>query len=174
MAELNTSAQSNSGKPRSKKLTTRIDLTAMVDLAFLLITFFMLTTSLSKPQAMDLAMPDNTGPERLPVPETRTLTLCLGKDNGLVWYRGSAAHPIGTPAKTGYGKDGLRRILLGENSKTQRESGKPVIVLVKAADRSKYENFVATLDELKITGIQTYAVVDITSADDALLKAKGL
>lgn len=174
MAELNISAQSNSRKPRSKKLSTRIDLTAMVDLAFLLITFFMLTTSLAKPQAMDLAMPDTSTPVSLPVPETRTLTLCLGKNDGLVWYRGSLAHPIGTPAKSGYGKNGLRRILLGENSSTRRQSGKPMIVLVKAADRSNYQNFVETLDELKITGIETYAVVDITPADDALLKEKGL
>ena len=60
MAELNTgdSGSSKGGKVRSKKQNSKVDLTAMVDLAFLLITFFMLTTSLSKPQSMDLGLPD--------------------------------------------------------------------------------------------------------------------
>ena len=60
MAELNTgdSGGGKGGKVRSKKQNSKVDLTAMVDLAFLLITFFMLTTSLSKPQSMDLGLPD--------------------------------------------------------------------------------------------------------------------
>ncbi|RZK01398.1 MAG: biopolymer transporter ExbD, partial [Flavobacterium sp.] len=60
MAQLDTgdSKGNKGGKVRSKKQNAAVDLTAMVDLAFLLITFFMLTTSLSKPQSMDLAMPD--------------------------------------------------------------------------------------------------------------------
>ncbi len=71
MAELDTSGggKKGGGKVRSKKASTRVDLTAMVDLAFLLITFFILTTTLQKPKAMDLVMPDkdeNTN-QQLPV-----------------------------------------------------------------------------------------------------------
>ena len=78
MAELNTAsaAQGAGGRIRRKKVSTRVDLTAMVDLAFLLITFFILTTTLQKPKAMALVMPDK-GPENptTPYPESRTLTI---------------------------------------------------------------------------------------------------
>lgn len=75
----------------SRKAAPKVDLTAMVDLAFLLITFFMLTTSLSKPIAMDIAKPDE--PEdgyQQPVPASRTMTILLGKDNKVAWYMGEA------------------------------------------------------------------------------------
>src|SRR5690554_7398391 len=85
MAKLNTgddSGKKGGKKVRSKKQNTGVDLTAMVDLAFLLITFFMLTTSLSKPQSMDLTMPDKikdptTEPQE--APESRTMTILIGK-----------------------------------------------------------------------------------------------
>ena len=90
MAELNTGdggGKKGGGKVRSKKQNSKVDLTAMVDLAFLLITFFMLTTSLSKPQSMSLAMPakdkpnDPVPPKPLPVDQRRTVTLILGENN---------------------------------------------------------------------------------------------
>ena len=83
MAELNTGdgGGGKGGKVRSKKQNSKVDLTAMVDLAFLLITFFMLTTSLSKPKAMDLGLPDK-GDEKTPetdikVDQRRTVTVIL-------------------------------------------------------------------------------------------------
>ena len=88
MAELDTSGggKHKGGKVRSKKASTRVDLTAMVDLAFLLITFFMLTTTLAKKKEMDLAMPDNSVViNQLPVAETRTMTVLLGSHNKLEW-----------------------------------------------------------------------------------------
>ena len=91
MAELNQDSgkQEKGGKPRAKKSGGRVDLTAMVDLAFLLITFFMLTTSLNKPQAMDVAMPDkNVETDKntdVNVDEHRSVTLVLGSNDKLVW-----------------------------------------------------------------------------------------
>ena len=176
MAELDTSGKGGGkgGKIRSKKASTRIDLTAMVDLAFLLITFFMLTTTLSKPKAMDMVMPDNTQPqEQMAVPASRTMTILLGSKNKLEWY-------IGEPGKTppivdNFGKDGLRKALM-ENSEKIKAShgGQPMIVLVKPSDKSNYDNFVNALDELNITGIEQHAVVKITQPEIDELKKNGL
>jgi len=99
MAELNTGGGDSKGKKvRSKKQDAGVDLTAMVDLAFLLITFFMLTTSLSKPQSMNLAMPDKNKEQIdepvLDVADDRTLTILLCENNNMVWYYGLPITPI--------------------------------------------------------------------------------
>src|ERR1700760_4129502 len=108
MAELDTSGggKKGGGKVRTKKQSTRVDLTAMVDLAFLLITFFILTTTLQKPKAMDLVMPDkDVKVKELPVAASRTMTLLLGKDDKLEWFVGEPGKT--PPTKDNYGKDGL-------------------------------------------------------------------
>ena len=97
MAELNTDGGGGGkgGKVRSKKQNSKVDLTAMVDLAFLLITFFMLTTTLSKPQSMSLALPDKDEKgDNMKVDENRTMTILLGDDNKLVRYMGLLATPV--------------------------------------------------------------------------------
>jgi biopolymer transport protein ExbD len=109
MAELDTSGggSKKGGKIRSKKQSTRVDLTAMVDLAFLLITFFMLTTTLAKPKAMDIAMPDKDeeNPEtQLDVADNRTITVLLGDNDRLEWYMGLMDKPIGQPTVDNFGK----------------------------------------------------------------------
>src|ERR1700749_4141544 len=89
MAELTSAPQKTSRVRGRKKMNARVDLTAMVDLAFLLITFFIMTTTLAKQKAMDVAMPYKTGGEiGNPVPASRSLTLCLGKNNQLMYYLG--------------------------------------------------------------------------------------
>src|ERR1700748_3148483 len=152
MAELDTSGggKHKGGKVRSKKVSTRIDLTAMVDLAFLLITFFMFTTTLAKKKAMDLAMPDNSDTRvQLPVAATRSMTILLGSHNKLEWYMGEAGKSA--PTVDNYGKDGLRKALI-ENGKqvAATHSGKDnfMIVVIKPSDKSTYENLVSTLDEM--------------------------
>jgi biopolymer transport protein ExbD len=175
MAELDTSGggKHKGGKVRSKKASTRVDLTAMVDLAFLLITFFMLTTTLSKPKAMDLTMPDKDEKtkDQLPMAASRSMTLLLGANNKVEWF-------IGEPGKTqptteGYGKDGLRKTLIEKGKEIQQSTGKFMFVLIKPSDKSNYKNIVDTIDEMNITGVQSYAIVDILPAELELLKRDG-
>jgi biopolymer transport protein ExbD len=181
MAELDTSGggKNKGGKVRSKKQSTRVDLTAMVDLAFLLITFFMLTTTLAKPQAMDMAMPDKdkTDQQELTVADNRTMTILLGADNRLEWYMGLVDKPLTPPQVDNYGRNGIRKALIENSKKVIAATGDPkkgLIVLIKPSDQSNYRNFVDILDEMKVSNINQYAIVEISDPDVGLLKRDGL
>lgn len=171
MAELNDSGggKKGDGKVRSKKANARVDLTAMVDLAFLLITFFMLTTTLSKPQSMNLALPDKPDPndpikdKNINVDERRTITLILGKDNKMTWFRGLIGTPFDGPSPQTYGKDGIRKVLLKFVKEVPEIMGDPkkgLIVIIKPTDKSTYRNVVDILDEMAICKVPTYAIVN--------------
>ncbi|AWI25531.1 ExbD/TolR family protein [Flavobacterium pallidum] len=175
MAELNTGdSGGGKGKVRSKKANAKVDLTAMVDLAFLLITFFMLTTSLSKPQSMDLPMPDKD-PTVKPVliADARTLTILVGPDNKLKYYMGQFADPLEGPEDIAYGGKGIRKKILEKKASVPITMGKAdqgVIVLIKASKKSTYKNLVDILDEVAITKAPTYAIVDITKEEENLFE----
>lgn len=177
MAELDTSGggKKSGGKVRSKKASTRVDLTAMVDLAFLLITFFMLTTTLAKPQAMDLGMPDKDDKQidQLPVPASRTMSVLLGNNNKLEYFVGEPGKVA--PTVSDYGKNGIRKALIENYKRVKAQSGgKEMIVLIKPSDKSNYKNMVDILDELKIANVQIYAIVDIVDNEVESLKRDGL
>jgi biopolymer transport protein ExbD len=178
MAELDTSGggKHKGGKIRSKKASTRVDLTAMVDLAFLLITFFMLTTTLSKKKAMDLTMPDNSvKTSQLPVAATRSMTVLLGSHNKLEWYMGEAGKSA--PTVDNYGKDGLRKALIDNEKQVEATHAAPdnfMIVLIKPSAKSTYENLVNALDELNITNVQSKAIVKITPMEVADLQKNNI
>lgn len=181
MAELNTGdsgGKKGSKKVRSKKSNAKVDLTAMVDLAFLLITFFMLTTSLSKPQSMDLGMPDKDKkdePEKeIKVADDRTMTILIGENNKLMAYTGQFATPLIAPETYAYGKNGIRKLILDEEKRLLNTYGDPkkkgLIVIIKPSKKSNYKNLVDILDEMAITKVPTYAIVDITPEEVALLE----
>jgi len=164
MAELNQdSGKNKGGKVRSKKDGGKVDLTAMVDLAFLLITFFMLTTSLNKPQAMDVAMPDkNVETDRqtdINVDEHRSVTLVLGSDDKIVWYQGDVNNPLTGPEVIDYSAEGLRAVLLRMKELVPRQAGgKDMIVVIRPSDKSVTRNIIDALDEMKIADIQRYMI----------------
>ncbi|MGO4771676.1 ExbD/TolR family protein [Flavobacterium sp. W22_SRS_FK3] len=182
MAELNTGdgGGGKGGKVRSKKQNSKVDLTAMVDLAFLLITFFMLTTTLSKPQSMSLGLPDKDEDETknkdIKVDEKRTMTVMMGEDNKLVYYMGLLEAPIAGPKDIAYGKDGIRKELLARKKSVIEYTGdkeKGIIVIIKPGKKSKYKNLVDILDEMAITGVGTYAIVnDFQPKETELLEKK--
>ena len=167
MAELNTSETSKNQTHRQKK-ALRVDLTAMVDLAFLLITFFILTTTLQQPKSMELSMPVD-GPAQ-GVAKSRTMTILIGSDSKASWYIGDADKPILGPAVVGLGTKGIRKVLLEQNNRIKREQGKDMIVLIKPSDKSIYENVVGIMDDLNITNNQIRAIAEISPADVAILK----
>ncbi|WP_333599846.1 ExbD/TolR family protein [Flavobacterium sp.] len=181
MAELNTGdggGKKGSKKVRSKKQNSKVDLTAMVDLAFLLITFFMLTTTLSKPQSMNLGLPDKD-PDKdknkdVKVDENRTMTILLGENNKLVRYVGLLATPVsgGAPKDFEYGKDGIRKELLSRKAAVLQYTGtkdKGMIVIIKPSKKSKYRNLVDILDEMAIVGVPTYAIVNEFTPEESKL-----
>ena len=187
MAELNTGGDGGKGKKvRSKKSNPGVDLTAMVDLAFLLITFFMLTTTLSKPQAMTLPMPDKDEvpkPEdNTKIPEERMMTILIGSDNKILWYMGKFDTPTIPPTEAKFGKNGIRKDLiknveLGKAYAAKERNPKAdqgLVVNIKASDKSSYKNLVDILDEMAITKPQLFAIGDMTPAELDLLKKSGI
>nr|WP_067063958.1 biopolymer transporter ExbD [Mucilaginibacter sp. L294] len=169
MAELNSTPEKSGNKIRSKRTPLRVDLTAMVDLAFLLITFFIMTTTLTKPKTMDVAMPVG---DSEPVPQSRTMTICLGKNNKAMYYLGTAENPLIAATLTNYSGSGLRKAILDTRRYVQQTTGKSMIVVIKPAETSIYENLVNALDEMTITDVQQYAIADIAPKDISLLKER--
>ncbi|WP_269235460.1 ExbD/TolR family protein [Flavobacterium flavigenum] len=169
-------------KVRSRKLNTRVDLTAMVSISFLLIIFFMVAGELRKPKMMDLGVPDcidewQGGCYR--VDELRVLTLLLDDNNKMISYRGLLYAPVQNPKEVKYGKDGIRKELFNIDRKIHEYSarmGKPeigVTVIIKPSKKSNYGNLVDILDEMNITGINSYAIVnDFTPEETKLLASK--
>jgi biopolymer transport protein ExbD len=148
----------------------------MVDLAFLLITFFMLTTSLSKPQSMDLGLPDKdddpTKNKDVKVDENRTMTILLGDNNKMKYYMGIMNTPM-APKDISYGKEGVRRELLSRKKSVVEYTGnkdKGLIVIIKPSKKSNYRNLVDILDEMAIVDVPTYAIVDIDPTEVAVLE----
>ncbi|MDP3679292.1 MAG: biopolymer transporter ExbD [Flavobacterium sp.] len=177
MAELNTGDGDGKkgGKVRSKKANSKVDLTAMVDLAFLLITFFMLTTTLSKPQSMPLGLPDKEDDptdKPIKVDENRTLTVLLGDNDKMVYYMGLLATPIAGPKDISYGKEGIRKELLKRKQSVVEYTGnkdKGLIVIIKPSKKSNYRNLVDILDEMAIVGVPSNAIVNDFSPEELKL-----
>jgi len=169
MAEL-VSSPGKSGGSHLNRLPVRVDLTALVDLAFLLITFFMLTTTLSKPKALPLVTPP-PGPA-VAVAASSTMTVCLGRNNQAICYLGQVDNPLTTPKMVDYNK-GLNNIII-QTAKQINAKGKTMFVIIKPSDHSIYKNLVATLDAMNVNGVSSYAIAQIAPKDVLLLKQKGI
>ncbi len=193
------------GKARAKKHGTHIDMTPMVDLACLLLTFFMLTTAFSKPKVMEIVLPEKKKDENQKAPEIddrRALNIILVGNDKVLWYKGlanPAKPPLPTLTETDFSKDGIRRVLLERNknlfleieqmnkavtegtlvlprdSVTARRKKMMTndrigpVVLIKAADNVKYKNIVDIIDEMAITNIARYALVDINAVEKKMV-----
>lgn len=177
MAELDTSSgggKKGGGKVRTKKANTKVDLTAMVDLAFLLITFFMLTTSLSKPIAMDIAKPDDEDNDvRNELRASQTMTILLGSNDKVAWYMGEAkdAKPVIETFSE------VRGSLLKNKENVYKNTGRQIVIVVKPTEGASYKNFVDIMDELNIAAIKTAPAIDdvnILDNEKAFMKEGGI
>ncbi|TCC94059.1 biopolymer transporter ExbD [Pedobacter frigiditerrae] len=175
MATLNIPQNGKATKGRTAKALPGVDLTAMVDLAFLLITFFMLTTSLSKMKAIDIAK--NVPAEILaPYPASRTMTILLGKENKVVYYMGEAKDAMMNVASLTTIKAQIIANKLMVQKIHQIEKEKSMIIIIKPTSTSVYKNFVDIIDEMNINGIESYAIDDkyILDQEKSYMKTKGI
>lgn len=165
MAEISTGESHSKlrvGVPKTKKFSTRVDLTPMVDLGFLLITFFIFTTTMSQPTAMRLIMPDDRG-DATPTKEGGVLTV-LPSGNGIVYYyEGNLSN---SNLKTTTMKE-VRNVI---NEKRRRTAANDLFVIIKPTKASVYGDIVNVLDEMTINDVKRYALVDITEKEEALIK----
>jgi len=164
------------GKKRAKKMSTKIDMTPMVDLAFLLLTFFMLTTTFAKPNVMQLTMPvkKTDDVEDTKIKASEAMTIILGKDNKVYYYFGLNTPLDKTVPKpellvTNFSASGIRQVLL-----TRLRQQPKTIILIKPTEDSKYRNMVDILDEMNITNQKKYALVKVPKDDLDLIKASAL
>ncbi len=170
MAEMDTSSggghKKGPGVKKGKKMSTRVDLTPMVDLGFLLITFFIFTTTMSKPTAFKLNLPaDTKNPEEQNKLNDRSaLTVMLGKDHNVFYYEGQLADGA-TNFKSSNFKD-----IRDEIMQKKAAADSSFMVIIKPNDESTYEDFVKIMDEMKISQIERYALVDITPLEDNLIR----
>jgi len=170
MAEMDTSGgghhKKGPGVKKAKKLSTRVDLTPMVDLGFLLITFFIFTTTMSQPTAMRLALPDDkVKPEdQNKIKQSGALTILLGKNNNIFYYEGELAPDASNFKSTNF-KD-IRKVVIDKKQAADTN----LVVVIKPNDESNYKNFIDILDEMSINVVKRYAVVDISPVEDELIR----
>ncbi|MBP6335566.1 MAG: biopolymer transporter ExbD [Bacteroidia bacterium] len=193
-------------KVRAKKASTHIDMTPMVDLAFLLLTFFILTTTLSKPRTMDITMPvkdDIEDADRTKVPASQTLSILLTENDKIIWYIG-VDNPEEPPVTaiadfSATSSNSIHKLLLEKNkmvldqvklvddsvrlglipnkvdeikkhkAAVKAAEKKGLIVLIKPDEKSKYRNLVDILDEMLVTNVARYAIVDLSDSEKELI-----
>jgi biopolymer transport protein ExbD len=189
MAEIDTSGggkKKGPGVKKAKKLSTRIDLTPMVDLGFLLITFFIFTTTMSKPKTMEIMMPTEDSIKKEDQTKAKdycTMTILLSKEHRVYYYIGLADDPLAPPAlEVTYfqNRNGIRDALIAHKKKVYEErlNGMPghkaddePVIIIKPDYNSQYEDMVNILDEMQINGLNTYAMIDITDVDKGFIAA---
>jgi len=193
MADVDTSqggGRSKKGGPKGKKKSTKVDMTAMVDVAFLLLTFFVLTATMSNSSLISLTLPPKIDDPELEedkykkINENKIMTLILDEDDKVVYYVGAAKDET-VVLKTNYSDEGLRKVLMG-HLQTGPAQGIPMckdvndagiedgrcwdpIFVVKPKEESRYKNLVDMLDEFAITEASKYAIDQFYPADSTYL-----
>ena len=155
------------GVKKAKKMSTKVDMTPMVDLGFLLITFFIFTSTMSQPTAMNLFMPKDVDKpeEQNKVKESGAFTIMLGKDDVVYYYEGM------DPAAEGNFRSASFKTIRDELiRKRQNTNTEDLVVIIKPTPDATYKNTVDIVDEMTINEIKRYAMVDISDVEYQLVK----
>lgn len=164
------------GKVRAKKQSTAVDMTPLADLGFLLITFFMFTTTFSKPNVMGLNMPPKDPNKELnqDTPEidlSNSISIIIGGDNKLYWHQQDKTKLTADQLyETSYSKEGIRNDILAARQRAKTPDN--FTVIIKPTDESTYENLVNVLDEMEITESSRYGIVDIAPSEITVYEEK--
>ncbi len=189
-------------KKKAKKGVVRMDMTPMVDLAFLLLTFFILATSLSKPKALEIIYPKEVEDkdQKTKLQADLATTLLIGEeDEHLFYYSGEFKPDTTVLIHVDFSKDGLRKVLIDKNKrindrvnalKEKLETGEvndttykvafseivndslAPFVIVKTIPKSKYRNVVNAMDELNITNIRKRAIMDMAETENIAMRQR--
>jgi biopolymer transport protein ExbD len=187
MAEMDTSGgghKKGPGVKKGKKLSTRVDLTPMVDLGFLLITFFMFTTTLAKPKTMEINMPYKDPlmkkEDQNKIKNSVAMTILLSKNHRIYYYEGIGDDPTVSPdlKSTGFkSKNGIRDAIIAKKKMVDgmKRSGQltakdEMTVLIKPDTTSTYSDLVNMLDEMSINDVKVYAIIDISDVEQGFIK----
>lgn len=182
MAELNTTAGANRrrGVARSKKLSTRVDLTPMVDLGFLLITFFVFTTTISQPATMSLYLPADSDVHPTPIRESTALTIIPISNDKVFYYHGMLheAEASGHYGVTDFSiTTGIGEIIRQKQKAIDANSGftrDVMMVVIRPSDDCRYQNVIDALDEMTINLVKRYALVDLTEPEKTFMQRHGI
>lgn len=173
MAEMDTSSggghKKGPGVKKAKKLSTRVDLTPMVDLGFLLITFFVFTTTMSQPTAMNMGIPKDDPLHKIESKESGTMTILLGKGDQIYYYYGQLKDANSQFKVTNY-KD-IRGLIL---QKKQNTPPGDLMIVVKPDQDSNFKNYVDIFDEMTINDVKLghYALDKITPDEYKLIQTE--
>lgn len=169
MADINLSTTGKSAS--SARRNIRIDMTPMVDLGFLLITFFIFSTTMSQPTAMKLITPVE-GDGTTSSPQSKTLTLLLKENGNVLCYEGFAKDNTSPRVVNIHSTQAELRDIIQHKMKSLQQKGIPaeeMIVIIKPTMESNYNSLVAALDEMTINTVKKYAMAPLDADDEKLL-----
>lgn len=157
----------------SRRQSTKVDLTAMVDLGFLLITFFMLATTMAKPTSMQILKPTTDG-DSSPYPQSKTATLLIGTKDKVYTY--SMPDEMSTPSElmidsVSFSSIGLRKYLQRRQSEVGAKWGDKdmLYVLIKPLPGTPYKHMIDVLDEMLINDVKRYSILKADAPVDSLV-----
>lgn len=154
----------------------RIDLTPMVDLGFLLITFFMYTTTMTKSKVMDINLPTTQAPpEPTSYPEESTMTVIPVSNHKIIYYSGTLKTKEQLHITSFSATHGIRDILIQKQTTARQlpatfsADAHKLHILIKPADNSTYDDVVKILDEMNILAVPCYAMLDVSAEEKELI-----